>query len=290
MEQFFNDFINRLQLAFSTPTKIVCSVIDILVTFALVYAIISFLRRNNALRILKYIFILVVLVFVINSLNESGILGTDFQILGKISENFILIMVLLVVVLYSDDLKRVFRKLYSRKEDTRNYNVNYNCSDEELRIAISEIVKAVQSMSKKNIGALLIIAPDHMPDAIIESGTKLDAELSSQLIECVFFNKSPLHDGAVFIRGKKLIAAGCFLPLSQKTDLDKDLGTRHRAAIGETEQYNNHLAIIVSEETGIISVAKNGDIVRYYDSAMLYDVLEQAYGLKASVKIKKRWN
>ena len=295
MGEFFNKLFQNvatnLQSAFESPTAIVFSVIDILITFLLIYAIVSFLRRNKALRMLKYIVFTVLLVFVISYLNLGSIdPDTSFHIVGKISENFILVLVLVVVVLYSDDLKRVFRKLYSRKEDTKNFNVDYNCSDDELRIAISEIVKAVQSMSKKNIGALLVIAPDHMPDAIIESGTKLDAELSSQLIECVFFNKSPLHDGAVFIRGKKVIAAGCFLPLSQKTDLDKDLGTRHRAAIGETEQYNNHLAIIVSEETGIISVAKHGDIVRYYDSAMLYDVLEQAYGLKASVKIKKRWN
>jgi diadenylate cyclase len=143
-------------------------------------------------------------------------------------------------------------------------------------------------MSKKNTGALIIIAPENIPEQIVESGTHLDAVLSNQLIECIFNNKAPLHDGAVFIRGNKILAAGCFLPLTQNTELDKELGTRHRAAIGETEQYNNHLAIIVSEETGVISVAKAGEILRYYDSVMLTDVLEQTYGLKAGISRNKK--
>jgi diadenylate cyclase len=84
------------------------------------------------------------------------------------------------------------------------------------------------------------------------------------------------------------MAAGCFLPLTQNTTLDKELGTRHRAAIGETEQYDSHLAIIVSEETGVISVARRGEIVRYYDSVMLNEVLEQVYGLKGTLKSDRK--
>jgi diadenylate cyclase len=102
----------------------------------------------------------------------------------------------------------------------------------------------------------------------------------------LFSTKAPLHDGAVYIRGNKILAAGCFLPLTQQENLDKELGTRHRAAIGITEQ-SDHIAIIVSEETGIISVARGGEIFRYFDSQMLTDILEQAYGLKAMSKSPK---
>lgn len=281
MKEIFDKFIVNVQYAFSTPELIVFSVLDIIFTFLLIYGVIIFLRRNHAVRLFKYLAI-----FLIVSIIFSKI--PVMPVLGVIGANIVMILVLVVFVLYGNDFKRVMRKLYSPKEEKQTYNVQYECSDEELRFAIADIVKAVQSMSKKNIGALLIIAPEQLPENILESGTRLDADLSSQLIECLFFNKSPLHDGAVYIRGNKVIAAGCFLPLTQQNNLDKELGTRHRAAIGETEQYSNHIAIIVSEETGVISVAKNGEIVRYYDSVMLYEVLEQAYGLRAGSNIKRR--
>ena len=109
----------------------------------------------------------------------------------------------------------------------------------------------------------------------------------SPLIECLFNTKAPLHDGAVFIRGNRIVAAGCFLPLSQNTTVDKELGTRHRAALGVTENYKV-LTIIVSEETGVISAAMDGELTRYYDAAMLTDMLEQVYGLKATAEGKKK--
>ena len=166
-------------------------------------------------------------------------------------------------------------------------------SDEVLHAAIGDIVHAAQNMSKKNVGALIIISTKSMPEHILDSGTNLDAELSCALLESIFNTKAPLHDGAVFVRGNRIVAAGCFLPLSQSTTIDKELGTRHRAAIGVTENYNV-TAIIVSEETGVISVAQRGEIERYYDSQMLTEKLEQVYGLKATpsqeARGKKRRN
>ena len=281
MKEIFDKFIANITYAFSTPELIIFSVLDILFTFLLVYAVINFLRRNNAFRMFKYLAVFLFVSIIFSKVSVMPVLGT-------IGANAVIILILVVFVLYGNDFKRVLRKLYSPKDEKHTYNIQYECSDEELRFAISDIVKAVQSMSKKNVGALLIIAPEQLPENILESGTRLDADLSSQLLECLFFNKSPLHDGAVYIRGNKIIAAGCFLPLTQQNNLDKELGTRHMAAIGETEQYANHIAIIVSEETGVISVAKNGEIVRYYDSVMLYEVLEQAYGLRAGSNIKRR--
>lgn len=136
------------------------------------------------------------------------------------------------------------------------------------------------------MGALIVIAPKSVPTNIIRSGTELDSILSYQLLECIFNTKAPLHDGAAFVRGNKVVAAGCFLPLTQSLEVDKELGTRHRAAIGITET-NSVMAIIVSEETGVISVALDGILTRYYDSEMLRNKLEEVYGLKALKNDKK---
>jgi diadenylate cyclase len=281
MSDFFNWFFGNIGRAFSQPHLIVLSIFDIIATFIIIYALMTFLKRNNAIRLFKYIAIASVVAIILTNRPEM-------PILGKLATYFFLVMLLGIFVLYTDDTKRILRRLYSGKEYQRAYNIQYDCSEEDLRAAIGDIVKAVQTMSKKNTGALIIIAPDNFPEAIIESGTTIDANLSASLIECLFSTKAPLHDGAVFIRGNKIMAAGCFLPLTQNTTLDKELGTRHRAAIGETEQYDSHLAIIVSEETGVISVARRGEIVRYYDSVMLNEVLEQVYGLKGSVKSDRK--
>ncbi len=269
-----NEIIERLQAAFSTPKLIALSVADILITILLVYAVCVFLKKNNATRLIKYLVAIVLICFVV---------ATDYvqmPVLTKICSNMILLIAVCALVLFAQDLRRGLWKLASPKAVETTYTTRYDCSDDELRSAIDDIVRATQNMSKKDVGALIVIAPDAVPDKILDSGTKLNSLLSCQLIECLFNTKAPLHDGAVYIRGNKILAAGCFLPLSQQENLDKELGTRHRAAIGITEQ-SDHIAIIVSEETGIISVARGGEIFRYFDSQMLTDILEQAYGLKA---------
>ena len=159
---------------------------------------------------------------------------------------------------------------------------------DENRETVSEIVKAVLSMSKDNVGALIVITTQSVPQHILETGTELGAKVSQPLLECVFNTGADLHDGAVFIHGDKILAAGCFLPLSQNQSLPKELGTRHRAALGLSEQYNV-LTIVVSEETGVISVACDGRLERYYDAEMLTDIIEQTYGLKANRTAKKKW-
>ena len=131
-------------------------------------------------------------------------------------------------------------------------------------------------MSKNDVGAIIVLSNTKIPSSIIDTGVKLDSDISSALIESIFSPKTPLHDGAVIIQNDKIQAAGCFLPLSQETDLPKELGTRHRAGIGVTEMLNA-TALIVSEETGIISIAKGGKITRYADTEALRNVLREYY-------------
>lgn len=280
MNGFFNKIATELQ------TNLVASIIDIIIVAILIYVLFIFLKKNNAGRLIKYLLIFVVLSIILS----RQVL--HLRMIGSILSFSVLIVVVIIATLFPQELRRGLWKISSPKEVQESFSTQYDCSDEELKTAINDIVRAVQNMAKKDVGALIVIAPNTVPSHILESGTIMDAKLSCPLIECLFNTKAPLHDGAVFIRGNRIIAAGCFLPLSQDTNVPKELGTRHRAAIGVTENYNV-LTIIVSEETGVISVANAGKLTRYYDSVMLTDTLEQVFGLKASAietKKKKRKN
>lgn len=249
--------------------------IDVLLTALLIYGLIVFLQKNNAKR----------LVFIILALTAVGVvLSSDklgFMVIGTILSYSILIAMAAILLLFPQETRRGLLKFASPRDTHEAYTTAYDVSDEQLHAAINHIVRAAQNMSKKNVGALIVISTQGMPEHIIDSGTKLDAILSCALLESIFNTKAPLHDGAVFVRGNRIVAAGCFLPLSQSNSIDKELGTRHRAGIGVSENYNV-LTIIVSEETGVISIAHDGELTRYFDSQMLTDKLEQTYGLQAT--------
>ncbi len=184
---------------------------------------------------------------------------------------------LFVFALYPAEIKRsIWRR--SRRTASDVQSDRYDCTDEELADAMGEIIKAVQNMAKKDIGALIVMVQGEPPAGIIESGTVLNSVVSAPLLESIFHPKTPLHDGAVLIKGNEILAAGCFLPLSLELNLPKEIGTRHRAGIGISESHNV-VAIVVSEETGIISLCEAGKITRYVDSNMLKENLERVYGL-----------
>lgn len=250
------------------------SALDVVLFAFLLYALFVFLKKNDAVRLFKY-----VVVFL-----AAGVVLTSGKLaLPLMSRTFSYAFILViagVAALFPQEARRGLWKISSPRDMQQAFNTQYDCSDEELNAAISDIVRASLNMAKKDVGALIVITPDHIPVHIKESGTMLDAVVSCGLLESIFNTKAPLHDGAVLVRGNRILAAGCFLPLTQSLEVDKELGTRHRAAIGVTET-NNVLTIIVSEETGVISVAHRGEINRYYDAEMLTDVLQEFYGLKA---------
>jgi diadenylate cyclase len=270
-------FIENLKARFTGTQNIIVSVLDMALFAALLFAVFKLLKKNNAV---KLIFIIVP-VLLISAVLTSEALG--FVIMGKVFSYTVLFAILIAFILVPQEIRRGLWKVSSSKEARNSFSTAYVESDEELKEAVDNIVRAVQNMAKKNIGALIIVAPTLLPAHILESGTPIDGRVTSLLIETVFHDKTPLHDGAMCIHGNRVVAAGCFLPLSQNNALDKTLGTRHRAAIGVTENYSV-FSIIVSEETGVISTAKDGQINRYYDSVMLTDILMRVYGLKASVE------
>jgi diadenylate cyclase len=156
-----------------------------------------------------------------------------------------------------------------------------------VELIIDEIVRAVQNMSKNDIGALIVLSNDNLPEGIIESGTIINAQITSQMVEAVFYPKAPLHDGAMVIEGNKIYAAGCFLPLAQSENLPKEMGSRHRAALGVTT-VASVTAIVVSEETGIISIAKNGVIKKKYaNAADIKTALSEYYWSDLTAEAKK---
>lgn len=250
------------------------SILDIVFVSVILYALFAFLKKNNAQGLIKYVIAFAIIGLVLSS-STVGL-----SLTGRILTYTLIVIALGIATMFPQELRRNLWRLSSPKDKAEVYSTQYDVSDEELHRAVDNIVRATQNMAKNDVGALIVIAPTTIPPHIIESGTELDSKLSCPLLECLFNTKAPLHDGAVFIRGNRIIAAGCFLPLSQDTTVDKALGTRHRAAIGITESCNV-VAIIVSEETGIISVAADGELTRYYDSAMLAEKLEQVYGLRA---------
>ena len=227
----------------------------------------SLLTKNNASKISCVFAIYIVLVSCLCILLETSLVLYALLVIS---------FIICVVVMFSTEIKRNVWNTKNTKIISSEMANTVRNTHQVVTHNINEIIKALQNMSKNDIGAILVFSNTKIPTSIIDSGVKLDSDISSALIESIFFPKTPLHDGAIIIQNDKIQAAGCFLPLSQETDLPKELGTRHRAGIGVTEMLNV-TAIIVSEETGIISIAKGGKITRYADSETLRKTLKEYY-------------
>ena len=201
---------------------------------------------------------------------------------------FVLLLSVFFLILFHVEVKKSLwdkrGAIHSREKNTGTGTEVLSVQDVER--CIENIIKALQNMSKNNVGALVVLSKGNLPKQVLQSGVPLEAEISTQLLEGLFFPKAPLHDGAVIVCGHKIQAAGCFLPLTQKTSYPKDFGTRHRAGIGITE-VANVVSIVVSEETGIISVIKAGVVQRYADYDVLMTALRDYYWQKLPLSAKK---
>ncbi len=190
------------------------------------------------------------------------------------------------LLLFSQDFRRdLFRR--SRRRFLKEQDVEA-LSREELQSSVEEIIKACQRLSKTDTGALILIT-DTISDSILDSGTAIDAKVSADLLRTLFFPKTPLHDGAVVIMNNKVVTAGCYLPLTQEDIYPREFGTRHRAAIGVTEAFPNLTAIVVSEETGIISAMHDRKVKRYLDAEQLRKILYCAVGLSDEGEEERIW-
>lgn len=267
------------------------SIIDLVVLCAVFALIFVFFKKRNSIKlaiftvsyILLYILVTFAGIYGEKWLGESGI---GFMYITKRIMDFgAIFLIAAFAVVYQSDLKVIFSKISRTSEKSGHYE--YETSDEDLTNSATQIVKACQNMAKNDVGALIIIVRTEVPSHILDTGTRLEAVVTSGLLESIFSTKGPLHDGAVVIKGERVLSAGCFLPLSQEVDIAKELGTRHRAAIGITEE-SDVLAIVVSEETGIISTVDHGKIKRYMTPDKLFEQIKQAYGVTAVPRIDKK--
>ena len=257
--------------AFFTHFQVIYA-LEIVCLFALIYYVSKVLRDNDATK-LMCVYWTIIVVFGVLHIFAEEIISKTFLLL------FLLIISAFMLMLFHMEIKKSLWESNANVALRTDKNAGNNTdtrSPAETERCITDIIKALQNMSKNNVGALVVLSKGVLPKQVLQSGVEIDAEISTQLIEGVFFPKAPLHDGALIIQGHKIQAAGCFLPLTQKTSYPKEYGTRHRAAIGITE-VANVTSLVVSEETGIISIVKQGSVTRYADYDMLEEALKDYY-------------
>lgn len=235
------------------------NVIDILIVAYIFYEFYIFIKQTRAEQLLKgLIFIAIVM-----KLSDWFGLVTLYWLI----RNTLTVGVIALLIIFQPELRKALEHLGRSRFLTKKFFE----SDEEIMKVVDEIAVAVNNMAKTKTGALIVIEQETGLNDFVASGTKIDGIVSSELLENIFFENSPLHDGAVIIRRDRIVAAGCVLPLTEQ-NVNKDLGTRHRAAIGVTEA-SDAISIVVSEETGTISLAINGRLTRGYNIERLKNVL-----------------
>lgn len=242
----------------------IADVIDVLIVAFVVYQVLRFIRETRAEQLLKGLLILAAAAFLAESFNLYAL---RFILRGTMT-----LGVIALVIVFQPELRRALEYV-GRSKIIRGRGHLYK---EKAKGLANCFVKAIDYLSTNKIGALIILERDASLNDIVETGTVIDAAPSPELLENIFYEGAPLHDGAVVIRGDKVYAAGCVLPLTQNNLLEKELGTRHRAGIGITEN-SDALALIVSEETGIISIAEDGKLTRFLDIKTVEKTLLNIY-------------
>ncbi len=240
-------------------------IIDILVVAVVFYKLYMLMKETRAEQLLKGIGA----IFVVALLSQWFKLYT----INWILQNAMQIGLITLVIVFQPELRRMLEYI-GRSNILKKSLIDVR--GEEMQRLADEIVNATASLSRQKIGALIVFERHTGLSEVVETGTKLNAEISSELLINIFIPNTPLHDGAVVIKGDIIRAAACFLPLTDNQTISKELGTRHRAGIGISEK-SDCLVLIVSEETGGISIAENGKITRYVDVDTLREILLNMY-------------
>ena len=251
------------QIVYAVSNIRVFDVIDILVIAYLIYKAIQFLRETRAGQLAKGIGVLIA-VYLIAQWFELAVLRWVLAVVFNSA-------IIALAVIFQPELRRMLERIGQINVGS---NQLLDSEEERTKSAIDSICKAAGNMKESKTGALIVFERKTQLGEIINTGTVIDAKPSVSMVCNVFYPKSPLHDGAVVVRDGRLYAAGCILPLTQNNNLSTHLGTRHRAAIGMTEN-SDAVVLVVSEETGNISIACNGKMTRNYTAATAYAELQE---------------
>ncbi len=243
----FADYISDLS---SHPWQIVTFVLDITIVLFLLVYFIKVAKKSRVWQLIKGIVLLIVITFLSNLL--------ELRLLYFILTSFMTYGVIALLIIFQPELRRALEQLGS-STFTKMFGIDKSLRD-KTKEDIYKVVIAVEEMAKSKTGALIVFERDIKIQDIIETGIKLDSEISPQVLVNIFVPKTPLHDGAAVISNNKITAAACILPLADDKDIAKELGTRHRAAIGISKE-SDAIAVVVSEETGKVSIAKDGTLI-----------------------------
>lgn len=259
----YDDIVNVIGSGLSQFT--IKDALDILFIAVLLYYLIVWTKQTRAYQVLKGFGILFLCYFL------SQIF--ELHTLNWVLSSFVQSGVLIVAVLFQPELRRAFEHIGRGKLLDKSTWTGSSVQDSD---AVREIKRAILSMSRRRVGALIVVERDVALGDILASGTAVNADVSGALIENIFEPNTPLHDGAMIIRGDRVAAAACILPLSDDVQIGRELGTRHRAALG-VSTVSDSITFVVSEETGTISMAREGKLVRYLDEKALNDSLEAIF-------------
>ena len=230
----------------------IADALDILIVAFLIYELLRLLQRTNVIRVARGIIVLLMVLWL------SGVLR--LTMINFLLRKALELGLIALVILFQPELRRLLEKVGSRSRFAGLFGNEFQSL--HLESAITQTVLACTDMSATRTGALIVFVRDNQLADPISTGTLVDASVTAELLKNLFFKNSPLHDGAVIIRDGRIAAAGCILPVSKNMNLSKELGTRHRAGIGISEQ-SDAVVVIVSEETGSISVAEDGMLKRH---------------------------
>lgn len=249
--------------------------IDILLVALMLYYIYRLMRESRSLNVFVGI-----MIFIVVWLFMSQVL--EMRLMGTILDKLVSVGVIALIVLFQDDIRKFLYNIGTRKGVSKlahflKSSHGEGVDKEKLKRDIMPIVMACMSMAKQKVGALIVVERQQKLNDIVATGEVVNADINQRLIENIFFKNSPLHDGAMVISDHRIRAAGCILPVSHNLDIPKELGLRHRAALGMSQE-SDALCIIVSEETGGISVAKDGQFRLRLSAEELENILTKAMG------------
>ena len=262
-----NDIMATLRNMVWNPTHRIriTDLIDIIIVAVIIYELLLLTRHTRGSALLKGLFLLLIIALLSN-------------LLGLVSLNWLLTAILqngaiVLVILFQPELRKALERMGRSRVFIKGAKKS---ADEERDTIISEIIQTIMDLSRRRVGALIVFERQTGLKDVIETGTQLNAEISAPLLENIFEPNTPLHDGAVVIRNEQIVAAACILPLAEASGVSRELGTRHRAAVGITEN-TDAAVIVVSEETGIVSLATDGTLKRPFTVDELKKFLRGLY-------------